>query len=49
MLRGEPLIFNQGAEVPIRRLFRVFLPYFMPERPALYIDYINLVRRKAIA
>ena len=34
MVRSEILIFNQGVEVPTRRLFRVLQPYFMPERLA---------------
>jgi len=34
MVRGEPLVFSQGAEIPIRQLFRVLQPYFMPERLA---------------
>ncbi|MFO7033172.1 hypothetical protein B9T07_25880 [Limnospira fusiformis CCALA 023] len=37
MVRSALLIFNQGAEVPTRRLFQVFQPYFMPERLALCI------------
>ncbi|CDM96865.1 hypothetical protein HFV01_05625 [Limnospira fusiformis SAG 85.79] len=34
MFRSAFLIFNQGVEVPTRRLFRVFQPYFMLERLA---------------
>ncbi|MFO7144924.1 hypothetical protein B9T16_27305 [Arthrospira sp. PCC 8006] len=34
MVRSALLIFNQGVEVPTRRLFQVFQPYFMPERLA---------------
>ncbi|MFO7090225.1 hypothetical protein B9R42_13165 [Arthrospira platensis PCC 7345] len=37
MVRRDLLIFNQGVEVPTRRLFQVFQPYFMPERVALCI------------
>ncbi|MFO7033221.1 hypothetical protein B9T07_26225 [Limnospira fusiformis CCALA 023] len=34
MVRGKPLVFNQGAEISTRQLFRVSHPYFMPERLA---------------
>ncbi|BDT13812.1 hypothetical protein N39L_35350 [Limnospira platensis NIES-39] len=44
MVRSVFLIFNQGVEVPTRRLFQVFQPYFMPERLALLSDIIALVK-----
>ncbi|MDT9287898.1 MAG: hypothetical protein P5696_24035 [Limnospira sp. PMC 1298.21] len=31
MVRVEPLIFSQGAEIPTRGLFRVLQLYLMPE------------------
>ncbi|AMW30807.1 hypothetical protein AP285_25665 [Limnospira platensis YZ] len=40
MVRRDLLIFNQGVEVPTRRLFQVFQPYFMPERLAPLQSFI---------
>ncbi|MFO7092732.1 hypothetical protein B9T16_15945 [Arthrospira sp. PCC 8006] len=43
MVRSALLIFNQGVEVPTRRLFQVFQPYFMPERLALLLFTVAMI------
>jgi hypothetical protein len=43
MVRSALLIFNQGVEVPTRRLFRVLQPYFMPERLAPRNPHLQLL------